>query len=100
MAKIQTRHDICGASYIQENGAVCGVYRRCPHCGMVDHHYSAQGASKAHHQITRVGAILQYECGGCRKRFHAVEISIPANTTPQLFYDKLCKLLLEGEDHA
>ena len=76
---------------ICENGQLQGVYRRCPHCGMVDLQHSVQGASRAHHLISRVGAQLKYECGKCRKQFTVLEICVPAAEDPLAFYSAISK---------
>lgn len=92
MAKPTNCHTIIGSSCITD-GKTTSIYRRCPHCGMVDHHYSVQRANQAHHQITRVGALLKYECGKCRKQFRVFEVCVPADVDPMTFYEKINRLL-------
>lgn len=90
------RHDTIGAALIAQDKPI-NLYRRCPHCGMVDHQYSAQGLKESHFQMTRVGPLLKYECGKCRKQFHAFEVCVPANTDPYEFYQKLSNLLNDSQ---
>lgn len=87
------RHDTIGASLENEQGKLINLYRKCPHCGMVDRNYSVQGLKNSHFQMTRVGSLLKYECGKCRKQFHAFEVCVPAGTDPYEFYLKICELL-------
>lgn len=87
------RHDTIGASLVDRQGKPTNLYRKCPHCGMVDHNYSVQGLKNSHFQITRVGSLLKYECGKCRKQFHAFEVCVPANTDPYAFYQKISNIL-------
>lgn len=89
------RHDKFSSVIVNPAGEISGVYRRCPHCGMVDLQHSAQGLKRSHHQITRVGALLKYECGYCRKQFHTIELCVPADTDPIAFYQRINMLLTE-----
>jgi ribosomal protein S27AE len=98
MEKKTIRHDRANSAIVKPTGETSGIYRRCPHCGMVDLQYSAQGASKSHHQITRVGALLRYECGKCRKQFHAIELCVPAATDPIAFYEEFCRQCKESQE--
>ena len=82
-------HDLIGSTVTKADGNTCGPYRRCPYCGLVDYHHSAQGVDKSHHPITRVGATLRYECGKCRKQFYCLEVSVPADQTPLEFYQQI-----------
>lgn len=93
MNKRGTQHNSFGASYTNTEGKMTNIYTRCPHCGMVDYRYSAQGMNHAHHPITLVGALEKYECGGCRRQFHAIQICVPANTDPMEFYKRVVSLL-------
>lgn len=95
--KAFTRHDIFGSSYVNGEGQITNLYRRCPHCGLVDYHYSVQGLKNSHFPITCVGSLRKYECGKCRKQFHTFEVCIPANTDPMEFYDRLTSLLSESQ---
>ena len=91
-----TRNEPTGSALIGAGGSTTGIYRRCPHCGMVDLQYSAQGMKQAHHQITRVGALLKYECGKCRKNFLTFEVCVPTGTDPFEFFDRINSLLKEA----
>ena len=90
-------HDSIGASLKNEQGKLINLYRKCPHCGMVDHNYSVQGLQNSHFQMTRVGSLLKYECGKCRRQFHAFEVCVPAGTDPYEFYLKISTLLKEQQ---
>lgn len=85
------RHDTIGASLVDAQGKPTNLYRRCPHCGMVDHQYSAQGLKDSHFQTTRVGSLLKYECGKCRKQFFTFEVCVPEGEDPYEFYNKIAK---------
>lgn len=90
-------HDMTAAALVTPSGIVAKIYRQCPHCGTADRQYSAQGAKDSHFQVTRVGAVLKYECGYCRKQFHAIELCVPADTDPIAFYTHINALLTEHQ---
>lgn len=97
MGKNIIRHNMTNSAIVGPSGKATGIYRRCPHCGLVDLQHSVQGANRSHHQITRVGALLRYECGKCRKQFFAVEVCVPADSKPLDFYEHINTLLSEAE---
>lgn len=97
MEKKTSRHDCTNSAIVAPTGVTTGIYRRCPHCSMVDLQHSVQGASRSHHQITRVGALLRYECGKCRKQFFTFEVCVPADIEPLKFYEQINALLAATE---
>ena len=57
----------------------------CPHCGEIGL-YPGHGGSV---NIWTVGAIERRECTKCRKQFHAISLTVPADMTPEEFYLKI-----------
>ena len=57
----------------------------CPHCGEIGL-YPGHGGSV---NIWTVGAIERRECTKCRKQFHAIRLTVPADMTPEEFYLKI-----------
>lgn len=57
----------------------------CPRCGEIGL-YPGHGGSV---NIWTVGAIERRECTKCRKQFHAISLTVPADTTPEEFYLKI-----------
>lgn len=92
-------HDISAAPLVVPPGVIAKIYRQCPHCGSADRQYSAQSAKDSHFQITRVGAVLKYECGYCRKQFHTIELCVPADTDPIAFYQRINTLLNDEKNN-
>lgn len=57
----------------------------CPHCGEIGL-YPGHGGSV---NIWTVGAIERRGCTKCRKQFHAISLTVPADMTPEEFYLKI-----------
>ena len=57
----------------------------CPRCGEIGL-YPGHGGSV---NIWTVGAIERRECTKCRKQFHAISLTVPADMTPEEFYLKI-----------
>lgn len=85
---MKKRTDITNTALITDGGTVSSIYLRCPHCGLIDYQYSAQGIKESLFQITRVGAVRKYECGKCRKHFRTIELCIPAGEDTLAYYEQ------------
>ena len=57
----------------------------CPRCGEIGL-YPGHGGSV---NIWTVGAIERRECTKCRKQFHTISLTVPADMTPEEFYLKI-----------
>lgn len=57
----------------------------CPHCGEIGLHHGNGGSVN----IWTVGAIERRECTKCRKQFHTISLTVPADMTPEDFYLKI-----------
>lgn len=57
----------------------------CPHCGAIGIHHGDSGSVN----IWTVGAIERRECTKCRKQFHTISLTVPADMTPEDFYLKI-----------
>lgn len=96
MGQLQWRNDITGSSLVNEEKIPQKLYRRCPHCGLIDKHYSSSGMNEVHHQIWAVGAVNRYECGRCRKSFDTFEIVPPEGVSVTDMYERINHLLREN----
>lgn len=68
-----------------------GVHQRCPLCGAeLLHNFKTV-------PIWNVGATGKWECCKCRKQYHTITLPVPADTTPEEFYEKIRKALYEEE---
>lgn len=57
----------------------------CPHCGEIGLHHGHGGSVN----VWTVGAIERRECTKCRKQFHTISLTVPADMTPEDFYLKI-----------
>lgn len=87
--RLRTQNNILGTSLVDAEGKVEKVLMHCPHCGMIDYRFSAQGIKETLWPSCKVGSITHYECGKCRKRFYSLEVQVPIDMTPQELYEKL-----------
>lgn len=94
MADKETRLDPTNAVIVSKaDGKIIhnGVHQRCPHCG----------AALLHNRDTvpiwNVGAVGRWECCKCRKQYHTITLPVPADITPEEFYEKIRKALFVEE---
>jgi len=87
------RKDTYGAVLVGDKGNIAKVYRKCPHCGLVDKGYSAQGIRESHFSIWTVGSLTKYECGKCRKHFFTVEFATDDQDKAILLYERVHDVL-------
>lgn len=66
-----------------------GIHQRCPICGRALLH------NKDTFLMWSVGAVKSWECGHCRHSYHTLMISVPEDTTPEEFYEKIRNALFE-----
>ena len=57
----------------------------CPHCGEIGLHNGHGGSVN----IWTVGAIERRVCTKCRKQFHTISLTVPADMDPEDFYLKV-----------
>lgn len=57
----------------------------CPHCGEIGLHNGHGGSVN----IWTVGAIERRECTKCRKQFHTISLTVPADMDAEDFYLKV-----------
>lgn len=57
----------------------------CPRCGEIGL-YPGRGGSV---NVWTAGAIERRECTKCRKQFHTISLTVPADMTPEEFYLKI-----------
>lgn len=70
-----------------------GIHQRCPHCGAaLLHNHNAV-------IISKVGAVEKWECCKCRKQYNTITLPVPADTTPEEFYENIRKALFGGITH-
>lgn len=84
------RLDLTNAVIISEADetiAKNGIHPRCPHCGkdLLHNHDTVI--------ISRVGAVVKWECCKCRKQYYRLEVTVPANIAPEKFYERIRKAL-------
>lgn len=68
-----------------------GVHQRCPHCG------AAMLYNRDTFIITTVGAVQKFACFHCKKQYQTITLPVPADTTPEEFYEKIRKALFEED---
>ena len=85
MKKVE-REAASGVIY-DESGEIVknGLRVVCPYCGNIGLFHGHGGAVN----IWTVGAIERRECTKCRKQFHTISLTVPADMTPEDFYLKV-----------
>lgn len=68
------------------DGNIKGINEMCPHCKK----YKVFINDTVHfYHIWSVGAVKQWECNQCRKRFHTLTLAVPPGMTPEEFYQQI-----------
>lgn len=70
-----------------------GIHKRCPHCGKALFPHDTV-------IIWTVGAVTKWVCCKCRNEYHTLTLTVPVNTAPEKFYEKIRAALFTEEEHG